>query len=60
MQSKDPLLRGRLIWLTQEFHDSLCFERIPIKVRGGTTGTGSFDCVGVRFADANFAQDDKH
>jgi len=34
-------------------------EGIPCEASAASDGMGSFDCVGVRFANANFAQDDK-
>jgi hypothetical protein len=34
-------------------------REFPDAFMPGLTGTGSFDCVSVRFANANFAQDDR-
>lgn len=58
-ESKDPLQACSEGDRSRSSHDAEYAVGTPGCVRVGNKGYGSFDCVSLRFAKGNFAQDDK-
>ena len=60
IQSKEPLRAFSEMKIEGSSHDTFVGVReLPNGPLPGLRGMGSFDCVAGRFADSNFAQDDR-
>ena len=59
-QSKEPVRALSEMKIEGSSHDtSMAWTELPEGPVPGLRGMGSFDCVAGRFADGNFAQDDR-